>query len=112
MPHTNGLRDLCPHPPQTHNCSHCSAPFRSLWLTPAPFHPRPLAIYQPQEKSLSLSHLALTLRFMPSNSDASAPRVVLLRVGVDSGEGGIQGPLLKEDTFEFLPIPCSPKVNV
>src|SRR2546425_6679661 len=34
------------------------------------------------------------------------PQVVLLRVGVDAGEGGIQGPLLDEDgTFDYLPIP-------
>lgn len=31
-------------------------------------------------------------------------RVVLLRVGMDSGEGGIQGPLLKNGQFDYLPI--------
>ncbi len=32
-------------------------------------------------------------------------RVVLLRVGIDSGCGGIQGPLFRDGSFEFLPIP-------
>jgi hypothetical protein len=31
--------------------------------------------------------------------------VVLLRVGIDSGCGGIQGPLFQDDSFEFIPIP-------
>jgi hypothetical protein len=31
-------------------------------------------------------------------------QVVLLRVGIDSGRGGIQGPLLKDGSFEFIPI--------
>lgn len=31
--------------------------------------------------------------------------VVLLRVGVDSGSGGIQGPLFKDGSFELIPIP-------
>lgn len=32
-------------------------------------------------------------------------RVVLLRVGIDSGAGGIQGPLLEGGAFEYIPIP-------
>jgi len=32
-------------------------------------------------------------------------QVVLLRVGIDSGSGGMQGPLLKNDLFEYIPIP-------
>ncbi len=32
-------------------------------------------------------------------------KVVLLRVGIDSGCGGIQGPLFQDRTFEFIPIP-------
>lgn len=32
-------------------------------------------------------------------------QVVLLRVGIDSGAGGIQGPLFGDGTFEFVPIP-------
>lgn len=32
-------------------------------------------------------------------------KVVLLRVGIDSGSGGIQGPLFDDGGFEFLPIP-------
>lgn len=31
--------------------------------------------------------------------------VVLLRVGVDSGAGGIQGPLFSDGSFELIPIP-------
>lgn len=36
---------------------------------------------------------------------AKVPKVVLLRVGMDSGEGGIQGPLLPKNAFDYLPIP-------
>ena len=32
-------------------------------------------------------------------------QVVLLRVGIDSGCGGMQGPLLKDNQFEYIPIP-------
>jgi hypothetical protein len=31
-------------------------------------------------------------------------QVVLLRVGIDSGRGGIQGPLFENGSFEFIPI--------
>lgn len=31
--------------------------------------------------------------------------IVLLRVGIDSGSGGIQGPLFADGSFELLPIP-------
>jgi hypothetical protein len=31
--------------------------------------------------------------------------VILLRVGIDSGAGGIQSPLFEDGTFEYLPIP-------
>jgi len=31
--------------------------------------------------------------------------VVLLRVGIDTGSGGIHGPLFQDSTFEFVPIP-------
>ena len=31
--------------------------------------------------------------------------VVLLRVGIDTGSGGIHGPLFHDSTFEFVPIP-------
>lgn len=37
--------------------------------------------------------------------ESDAPKVVLVRVGIDSGSGGIQGPLFEDDTFEFVPIP-------
>ena len=32
-------------------------------------------------------------------------KVALLRVGIDSGCGGMQGPLLRDGSFEFIPIP-------
>jgi hypothetical protein len=39
-------------------------------------------------------------------------KVVLLRVGVDAGAGGIQGPLFEDGTFEFICIPDRNKVSV
>ena len=38
--------------------------------------------------------------------------VVLLRVGIDAGCGGMQGPLLKDGTFEFICIPDSKGISV
>ena len=32
-------------------------------------------------------------------------KVALLRVAIDSGSGGMQGPLFEDGTFEFIPIP-------
>jgi hypothetical protein len=32
-------------------------------------------------------------------------RVVLLRVGIDTGSGGIHGPLFSDGSFEYIPIP-------
>jgi hypothetical protein len=32
-------------------------------------------------------------------------QVVLLRVGIDTGSGGIHGPLFTDGTFEYIPIP-------
>jgi hypothetical protein len=39
-------------------------------------------------------------------------QVVLLRVGVDAGCGGIQGPLFRDGTFEFVCIPDSKGVSI
>ena len=39
-------------------------------------------------------------------------QVVLLRVGIDSGSGGIQGPLFKDGTFDFVCIPDKKQVGV
>jgi Nucleotide modification associated domain 3 len=39
-------------------------------------------------------------------------KVVLLRVGIDSGCGGIQGPLFQDGTFEFVCIPDNKKVSI
>jgi len=39
-------------------------------------------------------------------------RVVLLRVGIDSGSGGIQGPLFKDGTFDFVCIPDKKQVGI
>jgi hypothetical protein len=41
-----------------------------------------------------------------------AKQVVLLRVGVDAGCGGIQGPLFEDGTFEFICIPDPKRVSV
>lgn len=38
-------------------------------------------------------------------------QVVLLRVGIDSGSGGIHGPLFKDGTFELICIPDKKKVS-
>lgn len=32
-------------------------------------------------------------------------KMVLLRVGIDSGSGGMQGPLFRDGRFEYIPIP-------
>jgi len=32
-------------------------------------------------------------------------KVALVRVGIDSGSGGMQGPLFRDGSFEFIPIP-------
>ena len=39
-------------------------------------------------------------------------QVVLLRVGIDAGSGGIQGPLFEDGTFEFVCIPDKKRVSV
>ncbi len=39
-------------------------------------------------------------------------QVVLLRVGIDAGCGGIQGPLFKDGTFDFVCIPDNKGVSV
>jgi hypothetical protein len=39
-------------------------------------------------------------------------QVVLLRVGIDAGCGGIQGPLFEDGTFEFICIPDRKQVSV
>ncbi len=39
-------------------------------------------------------------------------KAVLLRVGIDSGSGGIQGPLHKDGSFEFVCIPDKNEVSV
>jgi hypothetical protein len=37
--------------------------------------------------------------------------VVLLRIGIDTGSGGIHGPLFADGTFEYLPIPDGQAVD-
>lgn len=39
-------------------------------------------------------------------------KVVLLRVGVDSGSGGMQGPLFADGSFELIPIPDTQGVGL
>ena len=43
---------------------------------------------------------------------AMTSQVVLLRVGIDAGCGGIQGPLFEDGTFEFMCIPDNKGVSV
>ena len=38
-------------------------------------------------------------------------QAVLLRVGIDSGSGGIQGPLFEDGTFELIGIPDQKRVS-
>ena len=42
---------------------------------------------------------------------AKGLRVALLRVGIDSGSGGIQGPLFVDGKFEYIPIPDDRNVD-
>ena len=32
-------------------------------------------------------------------------KIALLRVGIDTGSGGIHGPLFEDNSFEYIPIP-------
>lgn len=36
---------------------------------------------------------------------AEPVKIAMLRVGIDSGSGGMQGPLFRDGSFEFIPIP-------
>src|SRR5262249_54579594 len=47
-----------------------------------------------------------------ARSHAMTKQVVLLRVGIDAGCGGIQGPLFEDGTFEFMCIPDKKGVSV
>jgi Nucleotide modification associated domain 3 len=38
-------------------------------------------------------------------------KVALLRVGIDAGAGGMQGPLFEDGSFEFVPIPDGPATD-
>jgi len=38
-------------------------------------------------------------------------QVVLLRVGIDTGRGGILGPLFRDGSFEYVPIPDRPGID-
>ena len=32
-------------------------------------------------------------------------KVALLRIGIDTGSGGMHGPLFRDGTFDYIPIP-------
>ena len=32
-------------------------------------------------------------------------KIAMLRIGIDTGSGGMQGPLFQDGTFEYIPIP-------
>jgi hypothetical protein len=38
-------------------------------------------------------------------------KMVLIRAGIDSGCGGIQGPLFQDGTFEYIPIPDDHRID-
>ncbi len=38
-------------------------------------------------------------------------KMVLLRIGIDTGSGGIHGPLFADGTFEYLPIPDAQAID-
>jgi len=40
-----------------------------------------------------------------NDSGSESLKIAMIRVGVDAGCGGIQGPLFKDGSFEFIPIP-------
>ena len=39
------------------------------------------------------------------SAGAESMKIAMLRVGIDSGSGGMQGPLFRDGSFEFIPIP-------
>ncbi len=38
-------------------------------------------------------------------------KIALVRIGIDSGCGGIQGPLFKDNSFEYIPIPDGHRID-
>src|ERR1035438_5893597 len=54
----------------------------------------------------------LTTTHGPASRGMMMRKVVLLRVGIDSGCGGIQGPLFKDGSFDFVCIPDNKRVSV
>jgi hypothetical protein len=38
-------------------------------------------------------------------------KIAMLRVGIDTGSGGIHGPLFRDGSFEFVPIPDRSEVD-
>jgi hypothetical protein len=38
-------------------------------------------------------------------------KIAMLRIGVDAGSGGMQGPLFQDGSFEYIPIPDSSGVD-
>ena len=50
-----------------------------------------------------LEKRSVKARELPAESHQM--NVVLLRIGIDTGSGGIHGPLFADGTFEYIPIP-------
>jgi hypothetical protein len=65
-------------------------------------HPQACSGYWGIEKRSRFRHQELQAISEIRNTDNM--QVVLLRVGIDSGSGGIHGPLFKDGSFEFVPI--------
>jgi hypothetical protein len=49
--------------------------------------------------------------FFSINGNGAMRKAVLLRVGIDSGSGGIQSPLFNDGSFEFVCIPDNKRVS-
>src|SRR5258708_2064809 len=58
-----------------------------------------------QPRFLGLRHsFALRVNKLNQGGSYQSMKVVLLRVGIDSGCGGMQGPIFKDKSFDFVPI--------
>src|ERR1035437_9113770 len=49
--------------------------------------------------------LVILKRRVQPNVGAEKMKVAMLRIGIDSGSGGIQGPIFHDGSFDFIPIP-------
>src|ERR1700722_13103524 len=59
----------------------------------------------PVQTTLETSEASMCISGKAKATPLLKEQVVLLRVGVDAGSGGIQGPLFRDGSFEFICIP-------